>query len=176
MIVEKLADLGHRRVAYVSGEPAMLPIRQRLAAFKCYARNYGFDDDPKLFERAMLSFNGGYEAGQRIWKTLRKKPTAIVTFSDVVAVGLLRFLESEGVTVPDTVSVASFDGTAVGEFTHTTLTTIHTPMYEIGQRAFQLLLGAMAGEFREPQSMILPVELRLRQSIGKVKAKPSSIR
>ncbi|HEX4950575.1 MAG TPA: LacI family DNA-binding transcriptional regulator [Blastocatellia bacterium] len=166
MVVETLAELGHRRVAYISGQPAMLPIRQRLAAFKRCARKYGFDDDPRLFECAELNFKGGYEAGQRLWQAGRKKPTAIVTFSDVVAVGLLRFLEGQEIAVPQAVSVASFDGTAVGEFTHTTLSTVHTPMYEIGQCAFQLLLGAMAGQYCEPQSVILPVELRLRESIG----------
>ncbi len=167
MVAAKLAELGHKRVAYISGQPAMLPIRQRLVAFKRYAKKFGFDDDPNLYECADLSFSGGYEAGQRLWASGRKKPTAIVTFSDVVAVGLLRFLERAGIAVPTNVSVASFDGTAVGEFTHTTISTVHTPMYEIGQQAFQLLLGAMAGQYREPQSVILPVELKLRESIGK---------
>jgi LacI family transcriptional regulator len=167
MVAAKLAELGHTRVAYISGQPAMLPIRQRLVAFKRYAKKFGFDDDATLFECADLSFRGGYEAGQRLWASRRKKPTAIVTFSDVVAVGLLRFLERTGIAVPTNVSVASFDGTAVGEFTHTTLSTVHTPMYEIGQQAFQLLLGAMAGQYREPQSLILPVQLKLRESIGK---------
>jgi LacI family transcriptional regulator len=166
MIVAELAALGHRRVAYISGQPAMLPIRQRLAAFKRWAKKAGLDDDACLFECADLNFQGGYDAGQRLWKAARKKPTAIVTFSDVVAVGLLRFLESQRIAVPDAVSVASFDGTAVGEFTHTTLSTVHTPMYEIGQRAFHLLLGAMAGQYNEPQSVILPVALKRRESIG----------
>jgi LacI family transcriptional regulator len=176
MVVEKLAEWGHTRVAYLSGQPAMLPIRQRLAAFKRYAKIAGFDNDPGLFECADLNFSGGYEAGKRLWAALRKKPTAIVTFSDVVAVGLLRFLESQKIAVPDAVSVVSFDGTAVGEFTHTTLSTVHTPMYEIGQQAFQLLLEAMAGKYQEPQSLILPVELRLRESVGKASTKSSRIR
>ncbi len=172
LVVEKLAELGHKRVAYISGQPAMLPIRQRLAAFKRCAKKAGFDDDANLYECAELNFSGGYEAGRRLWAALRKKPTAIVTFSDVVAVGLLRFLESQQIAVPAAVSVASFDGTAVGEFTHTTLSTVHTPMYDIGRQAFQLLRGAMAGQFQAPQSLILPVELRLRESIAPAPAKP----
>lgn len=166
MVVEKLAELGHKRVAYISGQPAMLPIRQRLAAFKRWAKKYDFDDDPKLFQYAELSFHGGYEAGQQLWATLKKKPTAVVTFSDVVAVGLLRFLEVTGVAIPGEVSVASFDGTAVSEFTHKPLTTVYTPMYEIGRQAFDLLLGGMKNKFQAPQNVILPVELKLRESIG----------
>ena len=166
MVVEALAARGHRRVAYISGTPAMLPIRQRLAAFKRYAKKNGFEQSDALFETSALTFAGGFEAGQRLWQACKQKPTAIVTFSDVVAVGLMRFLDQAGIEVPDEVSVVSFDGTAVGEYTHKSLTTVYTPMYEIGKEAFNLLTGAMEGKFTEPQSLILPVELKLRESIG----------
>lgn len=166
MVVKALAERGHQRVAYVSGRPAMLPIRQRLAAFKRFASRQGFDRDKSLFECSDLTFGGGYEAGRRLWNSTIDKPTAIVAFSDVVAVGLLRFLDEEQINVPEDVSVVSFDGTAVGEFTHTSLSTVITPMYEIGRQAFSLLINAMAGNHREPQSLILPVELKLRESIA----------
>ncbi len=166
MVVEALAERGHQRVAYVSGRPAMLPIRQRLTAFKRFAKQRGFAQDEALIEHCNLTFAGGYEAGQRLWAANGKKPSAVVAFSDVVAVGLLRFFDEVGARVPQDVSVVSFDGTAVGEFTHTSLTTVATPMYEIGKHAYELLIGAMNGEFNEVQSLILPVELRLRESIG----------
>lgn len=169
MVVESLAERGHRRVAYVSGRPAMLPIRQRLTAFKRFARKQGFDCDEKLIEHCDLTFAGGYNAGKNLWLANRNKPTAIVAFSDVVAVGLLRFFEEAGVSVPDEVSVVSFDGTAVGEYTHISLSTVVTPMYEIGKRAYELLIAAMDGQYAEPQSLILPVELKLRESIGNAK-------
>lgn len=169
LVVEALVERGHRRVAYISGKPAMLPIRQRLAAFKRLARNHGLDADENLIEYSDLTFAGGYEAGSRLWSQLADKPTAVVAFSDVVAVGLLRFLDQAGVAVPGDVSIVSFDGTAVGAFTHTTLTTVSTPMYEIGREAFKLLIGAMDGKFSEPQNIILPVQLLLRESIGTAK-------
>lgn len=165
-VVEALAARGHRRVAYVSGRPAMLPIRQRLAAFKCCARRQGWADDASLFEESELTFAGGYEAGRRLWAANRRKPTAVVAFSDVVAVGLLRFFAQAGVAVPDEVSIAGFDGTEVGEFAHTSLTTVYTPMYDIGRHAFNLLVAAREGRLHGPQSVILPVELKLRESVG----------
>ena len=166
LVVEALAERGHSRVAYISGRPAMLPIRQRLTAFKLHARRHGFARDEKLIEHCELTFAGGYEAGKRLWAANGAPPTAVVAFSDVVAVGLLRFLGESGAAVPDDVSVVSFDGTAVGEFTHTSLSTVVTPMYEIGAHAYRLLIGAMNHEYAEPQSLILPVELKLRESIG----------
>ena len=167
LVVEALAERGHRRVAYVSGRPAMLPIRQRLTAFKRFARQLGFEQAERLIEHCDLTFAGGYDAGKRMWAAAGSKPTAIIAFSDLVAVGLLRFFDEVGVNVPGEISLVSFDGTAVGEFTHTSLTTVATPMYEIGKQAYQLLIGAMNCEFAEPQSLILPVELKLRESIGR---------
>lgn len=166
LVVDALAERGHSRVAYLSGRPAMLPIRQRLVAFRRYARQRGFVQDARLIEYCELSFAGGYEAGQRLWAVRGKRPTAVVAFSDVVAVGLLRFLDEAGIAVPAEVSVVSFDGTAISAFTHPSLSTVVTPMYEIGKQAYQLLVGAMRGAYREPQSLILPVALKLRESIG----------
>ncbi len=166
MVVDALAERGHQRVAYISARPAMLPIRQRLAAFKRFARKQSFEQDESLFECSDLTFAGGYEAGRKLWDAASRKPTAIVAFSDVVAVGLLRFLDEKRLNVPDDVSVVSFDGTAVGEFTHASLSTVVTPMYEIGREAFRLLIGAMKGKYLEPQSMILPVALKLRESVA----------
>ncbi len=170
MVVEALAERGHRRVAYITGQLAMLPIRQRLKAFKRHSRKYGFEQDDALFVSSDLTFAGGYEAGRRLW-SVKPKPTAIVAFSDVVAVGLLRYLDESGIESPKEISVVSFDGTAVGEFTSKSLSTVITPMYEIGKQAFDLLTGAMSGQFHEPQSLILPVELKLRESIGPAPAR-----
>jgi LacI family transcriptional regulator len=169
MVVEALAERGHRRVAYISGHPAMLPIRQRLAAFKRCARRQGFECDAALLETSDLTFAGGCEAARRLWAANSRKPTAVVAFSDVVAVGVLRFLDEAGVGVPGEVSVVGFDGTPVGEFTHKSLSTVSTPMYEIGRRAFALLHEAMEDGDAAPQSVILPVELKLRESVGEVR-------
>jgi LacI family transcriptional regulator len=164
MTVEMLAAMGHRRVAYISGEPAVLPIRQRLACFKRYAHKHGFQDDPALLETGALTLYGGYDACKRLWNAGRKRPTAIVTFSDTVGVGALQFLNDQGIRVPGEVSLASFDGTVMSEFTQPKLTTISTPMYEVGKEAFELVSGAVEGKYSSPQDLLLPVRLLIRDS------------
>src|SRR5207249_3073242 len=110
MAVEALASLGHRRVAYISGEPAMLPIRQRLTTFRRFAKRQDFERDSMLFECSKLTSAGGYLACRRLWAAVKRKPTAIVAFSDTVAVGVLRFLHEENLNLPGDVSVIGFDG------------------------------------------------------------------
>lgn len=170
MAVEALASMGHRRVAYISGHPALLPIRQRLTTFRRFARKYDFDQSPELFADSELNSAGGFEACRRLWNAQRKKPTAIVAFSDTVCVGALRFLLQQKVDVPGDVSLIGFDGTALTEFTTPTLSTIETPMYEIGQQAFGLLLGAIEGKYSFPQDLNLPVRLVLRESVSPLRA------
>jgi DNA-binding LacI/PurR family transcriptional regulator len=166
MLAQALAERRHRRVGYISGHPAVLPFRQRLATFKRCVREHGFDEDESLFESGELTCAGGYSACKRLWAANRRKPTAIVASSDTTAVGILRYLDEAGIDVPGGVSIASFDGTPFADFTHRSLTTVATPMYEIGRQAFGTLLEAMKGGLSEPRSLILPVELRLRESIG----------
>ncbi len=166
LVASALAERGHRRVAYISGHPAVLPFRQRLDVFRRCVQEFGFDADESLLDSGELTCAGGYAACRRIWKANRRKPTAIVASSDTVAVGVLRCLDEAGVRVPEDVSIASFDGTPFADFTHRSLTTVVTPMYEIGRQAFWTLFEAMKGGLREPRSLILPVELRLRESIG----------
>jgi DNA-binding LacI/PurR family transcriptional regulator len=166
MIVEMLAAMGHRRVGYISGEPAVLPIRQRLAAFRRFARKHHFEAYPELFETGALTLNGGYDACKRLWNADRRKPTAIVTFSDTVGVGALQFLNDQGLQIPGQVSVASFDGTLWSEFIRPKLTTVATPMYEVGTNAFDLISGAIDGKYVSPQNLLLPVKLVVRESTG----------
>jgi DNA-binding LacI/PurR family transcriptional regulator len=164
MTVEMLASLGHRRVGYISGEPAVLPIRQRLAAFRRFARKHRFEDDPALFETGALTLYGGYSACRRLWNAGSERPSAIVAFSDTVGVGALRFLNEQGLQIPGQVSLASFDGTALSEFTQPKLTTVATPMYEVGKQAFELVSGAIEGKYSSPQNVLLPVKLVVRES------------
>ena len=165
-VIETLASLGHRRVAYISGEPALLPIRQRFADFERYAARHQFDSEPSLVVSSELTSPGGYAACRRLWSALERKPTAIVTFSDSVAIGALRFLLDNKVQVPADVSLVSFDGIPAGEFTHPSIATVGTPMYEIGKKAFELLMDLIANEQYEPQDVVLPVKLLPRESIG----------
>jgi LacI family transcriptional regulator len=165
-LARALAERGHRRVGYISGWPAVLPFRQRLDTFRRAVREHGFDEDEALVVTGELTCAGGYDGCRRLWAANRRKPTAIVASNDTAAVGVLRYLAETGVPVPQAVSVGSFDGTPFADFTRPSLTTVATPMYEIGRQAFRTLLEAMQGKLPEPRSLILPVDLRLRESLG----------
>lgn len=170
MACESLASLNHRRVAYITGTLKVIPIEQRLAAFRYYAAQNGLDLDPALVEASELSLQGGYQSCGRLWHRLRKKPTAILVFSDTPAVGVMRYLHEHRVKVPNQVSVVGFDGTETSEFLPISLTTVGTPMYEMGRQAFTLLKEVMAYPRKAPRSILLSVQLIRRESLAECRS------
>jgi DNA-binding LacI/PurR family transcriptional regulator len=167
LAVEAIASLGHRRVAYLRGIHMTVPTRQRLRAFHHFARKHQFDEDPNLIDYSDIGPRAGYEACKRLWSKLRKKPTAILTLSDAEALGVLRYLHELNVHVPQDVSVMGFDGFEVSEFSQVSLSTIETPMHEIGKRAVEILTDTIKNPSPCPQNVVLPVRLRLRESVGR---------
>lgn len=168
LAMECLASLGHKRVAYITGSVDMIPIRQRYDAFREYCSKYGFETDVKMVETCELSAKGGYESCGKLWVRLRKKPTAVMVFSDAPSLGVIRYLHEHKIRVPEDVSVIGFDGTDSSEFSQVSLSTVATPMYEMGKQAFRMLEETMERRQSRPRSILLPVQLLLRESVARL--------
>jgi LacI family transcriptional regulator len=166
LAMEALKSLGHNRVAYITGAVDMIPIRQRLEAFRQFSSHYGFDNDAELIESSELSAQGGYEACARLWDRLKKKPTAIMVFSDGPSLGVMRFLTEHRIRIPEQISVIGYDGTDSSEYSQPSLSTVATPLYEMGREAFKLLKEAMERAPSRPRSIVLPPRLILRESMS----------
>lgn len=167
LAVGAIASLGHRRVAYLYGKRRTVPSNQRLAAFRRYAHKHRFETDHTLQVACDIGPRGGYEACQQLWSRVKVKPTAILTLSDAEAFGALRFLRDNGLHVPRDVSVMGFDGFEMANYSTISLSTVATPMHDIGKQAVEILVHIIDKSFA-PQSVILPVKLMLRESVGPV--------
>jgi LacI family transcriptional regulator len=176
LAMEALASLGHKRVAYITGSVDVIPIQQRFNAFCEFRSKYGFDTDPDLVGRCELSAKGGYDSCARLWTHLKKKPTAIMVFSDAPSLGVIRYLHERRVAVPEDVSVLGFDGTDSSEFSQVSLSTVVTPMYEMGKQALLLLQDTMKRPQLQPRSVLLPVQIVLRESVSRAMVSGSNAR
>lgn len=165
LAMEYLASQGHRRVAYITGTVDIIPICQRYEAFREFCPQYNFDKDPQLIEYCDLSAQGGYDGCARLWARLKNKPTAIMVFSDAPSLGVMRFLSAKRIRIPADVSVLGFDGTDSSEFSQVSLSTVATPLFEMGKQAFQLLQEEMDHPQTKPRSIVLPVQLIVRESV-----------
>jgi len=97
--------------------------------------------------------------------------SAVLTYNDVIAIGLMHRLAAYGVSVPDDVSVVGFDDVALAAMAFPALTTVRFPRAESGRIAVERLLALIAHTAPAPGSEpLLPTELVVRQSTGRAPA------
>jgi LacI family transcriptional regulator, galactose operon repressor len=159
---EHLHALGHRDGVFLAGPRASWSNRQRQKALQATARRLG------LRITVLGPFEPSYEAGLRAAdQALAERPTAIVAYNDLIALGVLARLADRGVAVPGDVSVVGFDDIAMAAMASPSLTTVWVPTAAVGQAAVDLLLGVRAGqEENGRQAREIKTELRVRGSTG----------
>jgi LacI family transcriptional regulator len=96
------------------------------------------------------------------------RPKALICINDRVALGTYQALRQAGLTIPDDVSVVSFDDSELAAWLRPQLTSISLPHYQLGWQAVELLLGEPA----EPSVRRIPMPVRHRASVGKPSESP----
>lgn len=171
-----LIGLGHRRIAFIGGDPALLPYsgpqplsveEQRLAAYREAIAAAGIVARPdyvrlgRYYEMPQGSGRAGREAMDALL-TLDERPTAVFATCDVLAAGVLQSLHTAHLRVPDDVSLIGFDDTLAINLSPA-LTTVAQPMQRMGAEAVRLAIAAMAGA-AEPRTVTLPTWVIDRES------------
>ena len=109
----------------------------------------------------------GHE-GARLLLELDEQPTAVLCFSDAIAVGVIEAMRDSGRTVPHDISVVGFDDNPIARTTRPSLTTVRQDSRAKGRAAAELMITALDGAEATPpkraRHLILPTELVLRDS------------
>lgn len=158
-----LIDLGHHRIAAISGPTETICARARMDGYSDALRTAGLAEDPELVREGDFTMEGGYAAAQQLL-ALADRPTAIFAGSDLQAMGVIRAAGELGLTVPGDLSVVGYDDLPLTEWIWPTLTTIEQPLYEMAVQGTRLVLGLSRGEKLITHRMDLAVRLIVRQS------------
>jgi len=163
--VHHLVELGHRRIAYISGPPNNILSSERRAGYELALRQSGLTVDPELTLDGDFSIEGGRLAVERLF--IRDAlPTAFFCANDDMAIGVLLALSQRGYNVPGDFSVIGFDDIPFSSCTTPPLTTIRQPRRLIGEAAMTKMLDMVEGKPVRTGAVILPVELIIRGSTG----------
>ncbi|CAH0192794.1 HTH-type transcriptional regulator DegA [Microbacterium oxydans] len=154
--LDHLRDLGHRSVAYLGlGGAQINRARWELTL------DLATDRDLSVVEIAVDAPT--VEAGATALRRVRASGvTAVLAYNDLVAHGLLRAARAEGLRLPEELSVIGFDDIFSAELAVPALTTLRSPLREIGTRAMETLLDAEQN--RMPSKVVLPLEIVVRES------------
>ena len=169
--LEHLIGLGHERIAFVSGR---LPGDnwQRLDAFNEFM-GARFGGVPEAYIQSVDNSLAGGESALRALFDLAEPPTAVMTSTDLVAVGVLHAAYSLGRTVPDELSVVGFDDLLLAAHTVPALTTLRMPIAEIVNESVELAIGFARdpARSRAPRTTVFKPTLVVRQSTSRPAAK-----
>jgi DNA-binding LacI/PurR family transcriptional regulator len=178
---EHLLTRGHTRVGVASmefdatavggiasperqAEVAYDSVRARLAGYRAALEDAGYhwDTNVTVYECGDNRPLDGEEAAAALLAR-HPRPTALLGMSDQIAIGMLTYLQREGVAVPGEVAVVGFDDQPAAAHSTPPLTTVHQPTVEKGRQAGKLLLAQLRGE-APPPSVKLPTHLIVRES------------
>lgn len=163
-MVQHLLGLGHRRIAMVKGEEGHFDTDERLQGYRCALQAAGIVPDPAYEVQGDFSEASGYRAVQELL-ALAVRPTAIFCANDSMAIGGLRAVHDADLRVPADITVVGFDDIPLANYLSPPLTSVHVPIFEMGERAATRLIAALKGEpVSERRHERLPTRLVVRSS------------
>ncbi|MED4979039.1 LacI family DNA-binding transcriptional regulator [Geobacillus stearothermophilus] len=162
---EHLIRLGHCRIAHLSGPMNIILSRDRLRGYQQALAQHELEADAALVQEGDFTYESGYHLTLKLL-ALEKPPTAIFAANDEMAIGAIKAVRHRGGRVPDDVAVVGFDDIQMASIFEPSLTTIAQPMFEIGQKAMELLLALIEGTSARRRQLVLPDRLVIRDSCG----------
>lgn len=126
---EHLLQCGHTRIGFVQGPRTSRAAKLRFAAYVDTLKEHGLAPDPRHVFDHSSSLNEGMEIGRRLAE-MDDRPSAVICFDDLIAIGLIKSFQAAGYRVPDDLSVVGFDDI---EFNTFPLTTVSIPTYDAGK-------------------------------------------
>ena len=165
--VRHLHDLGHRRIATITGMVDSRPGADRLRGYRC-RRAGGRARLPRRLRGLRRLLRREREGGRpRELLALDEPPTAIFAAADMMAIGAIRAAAEAGLRVPEDLSIVGFDDIQLASHFNPPLTTMRQDKLGLGGAAGDALVARVAGDPDRPALRTLPVELVVRGSTAR---------
>jgi LacI family transcriptional regulator len=165
LIADHLVGFGHHRIAGICAPAELTFSAQRLRGITKGLAKHGITLDDELIRESDLTQSGGFkQAG--ILLDLPNPPTAIIACNDLMAFGAMSAAQERGLVVGEDIAITGFDDIPMAEHSHPPLTTLHQPIYRIGNTICEMLIHIIQGVPLEEDQIILKPSLVIRQSCG----------
>lgn len=164
-LTEHLADLGHTRIAVVTGLPGLSTSTERLAGFQQAVAARGLDDDPAL---VLAGASRGDTAARAVHEQFggRTRPSAVVVGNNAMTIGTVRALQSLGLRVPEDVPLVCYDDFEWADLFSPRLTAMGQDVAQMGWRAVELMLDRLSQPGAPRRLLRVTPTFRHRASCG----------
>ncbi len=168
-LVEILKLNHHTNIGFIHGDKNSFISNERFAGYIIGQMMNHIEYKPEYVYYGDFSEESGYKAAEYFVNT---DVTAVVCASDLMAIGLIRGLESFGLSVPTDISVTGYDDIDISKYIRPALTTVKQDLDLIGEKAFTLLTSLLMN--RSSQRVVISGELIHRNSIAPMRPRTKS--
>ncbi|MEH7444472.1 LacI family DNA-binding transcriptional regulator [Bacillus sp. JJ1122] len=167
-VTEHLIQLGHDRIGFIGGNLDLVVTVERLLGYEKALRNSGIS----LIDEYIVNDEFLRESGQdavKVLLSLEKPPTAMVVADDLMALGVLNKLDEMGISVPDDISIVSFNNVLIAEMARPPLTSVDINIFDLGYQATKSLIQKIENPGEPIKRIIVPFKIVPRFSCGQPK-------
>lgn len=169
-LTQHLIDLGHRRIAMLSGPQDVSTAQERVQGYRRALEEAGIPVEESWILRGAYTVASGYESARDLLAQA-EPPTAFLGANNFIALGAMRAIREAGLGIPEDISLACVDDIPDWLVGEPFLTVAAQSPYDLGRRATERLLHQIREpEAHTPQEILLPTELIVRRSTGPAKA------
>jgi DNA-binding LacI/PurR family transcriptional regulator len=166
-----LLELGHRRIAVITGPPWALSSRARLDGYRTALEAAGIPADPALIREGEFQIADGVNHTLALLR-LADPPTAVFAFNDGMAIGAYQAANRAGLRIPDELSVVGFDDYPLDQWLAPPLTTVRQPLGDMGAAAARMIVELARGGTLQADRLELPTRLMVRESTAAPAERP----
>ncbi|WP_163195570.1 LacI family DNA-binding transcriptional regulator [Clostridium thermarum] len=171
LATEYLIKQGHRKIGLLTGSTWGHIYTLRFNGYKSALEKYGIEfNENYIFECPIVDYDNGTLAADKV-KDKVGEITAIFSTADVLALGLIKGLYHQNITVPKDLSVIGFDNISNSKYFIPELTTASQNIFHKGEKAADIVINGVNGleSFKKGQNeYILPIEIVERESVRKL--------
>jgi len=164
--VKHLISNDHKRIAYIAGPEGNSAAAQRWVGYQRALKEANIQLDMNIVREGNYNIDGGF---RQMTDLLDQKLefTAVACANDLMAIGVMRALNSAGIEVPKQVSVTGYDDSYVAELVTPKLTTVSQPVYQMGCAAAEMIIKIIREEKIDYKKVVFEPSLVIRESTAK---------
>ncbi|MBM7702615.1 LacI family DNA-binding transcriptional regulator [Metabacillus iocasae] len=167
---EYLINLGHENIAFIGGSLQLVVTIDRLTGYDKAIQNAGLTYRDEYVVHEEFLQRGGKEAVYELM-SLKDRPTALVVADDLMALGVLNTLDEMNISVPEDISVISFNNVLISELARPALTSVNINIFELGYQAIRSLIDQIESPYHIVKQIRIPHEIVERQSCKRINKK-----
>ena len=160
-----LLGMGHRRIAFVGGDPSLSGFQERLRGYRTALERASIDFDDALVRPSVPTRRSGFQAARWIAE-LEPGPTAAIGYNDAVALGLSAGLQREDLVPGRSFALVGHEDVEEASFANPPLTVTTVSREEMSRKAASALLERIEQPDAPPRRIVLDTELIIRESCG----------